>query len=100
MVKRRVVRMSAVGSRQGGVTIGLAFLLVQHVRAHALGAVVTEVGFVLATTPDTVRAPDLAFIHRGRIPAAGLPRGFWKGPPDLAVEILSPDDTRSEVLTK
>jgi Uma2 family endonuclease len=100
LVKGRVVRMSPVGSRHGGVTIGLAFLLVQHVRAHALGAVVTEVGFVLATKPDTVRAPDLAFIRRGRIPATGLPRGFWKGSPDLAVEVLSPDDTPSEVRTK
>lgn len=100
LVKGRVVRMSPVGSRHGGVTVGLAFLLVQHVRAHALGAVVTDVGFVLATKPDTVRAPDLAFIHRARIPETGLPRGFWKGPPDLAVEVLSPDDTRREVLAK
>jgi Uma2 family endonuclease len=47
-----------------------------------------------------VCAPDLAFIHRRRIPATGLPRGFWKGPPDLAVEVLSPDDTPSGVRTK
>jgi Uma2 family endonuclease len=100
LVKGRVVRMSPVGSRHGGVTIGLAFLLVQHVRANNLGAVVTEVGFVLATKPDTVRAPDLAFIHQARIPATGLPRGFWKGPPDLAVEVLSPEDTLSQVRAK
>ena len=100
LVKGRVVRMSPVGSLHGGVTIGLALLLGQHARTHGLGAVVTEVGFVLTTKPDTVRAPDLAFIHRGRIPATGLPRGFWKGPPDLAVDVLSPDDTPSEVRTK
>ena len=39
-------------------------LLTQHVKAHKLGAVGTEVGFKLASNPDTVRAPDVSFIRR------------------------------------
>jgi Uma2 family endonuclease len=46
----------------------------------------------LASNPDTVRAPDLSFVSRERIVVAKDPRGFWIGSPDLAVEILSPDD--------
>jgi Uma2 family endonuclease len=57
------------------------------------------VGFRLFSNPDTVRAPDLSFIRRDRLPAA-LPRGFWKGPPDLAVEVLSPDDRPTEIRAK
>jgi Uma2 family endonuclease len=47
-----------------------------------------------------VRAPDLAFVRRERIPEDGLPQGFWPGPPDLAVEVISPSDTYSEVEEK
>jgi Uma2 family endonuclease len=54
-------------------------------------------GFRVSSAPDTVRAPDLSYIRRERLPGAGLPRGFWKGPPDLAVEVLSPDDRPSDV---
>jgi Uma2 family endonuclease len=70
-----------------------------HVQERGLGAVVTEVGFKLASNPDTVRAPDVAFVRRDRIPTPE-PRGFWNGPPDLAVEVLSPDDRPEEVREK
>lgn len=70
-----------------------------YVRTHRLGRVFTnEPGFVLATDPDTVRAPDLAFIRRERIEATGIPGGYYRGgAPDLAVEIISPNDLYTEV---
>jgi Uma2 family endonuclease len=46
-----------------------------------------------------VRAPDLAFIRQERIPPLD-PKGFWEGPPDLAVEVLSPEDRSSDVQDK
>jgi Uma2 family endonuclease len=100
LVQGRIVRMSPVGGVHGGLTAGFIALLVQHVKAARIGAVATELGFILARNPDTVRAPDVAFINRERIPAGGLPKGFWIGAPDLAVEVLSPDDRLSDVLTK
>jgi Uma2 family endonuclease len=99
LVEGRVIRMSPVGYQHGRIVMQFGFLLGQHVRGPALGVVVTEVGFTLATTPDTVRAPDIAFIRQKRIPATG-PKGFWKGPPDLAVEVLSPDDHPADVRAK
>jgi len=68
----------------------------RHAQERGLGAVVTEVGFKLASNPDTVRAPDVAFVRQDRIPKPE-PRGVWNGPPDLAVEVLSPDDRPEEV---
>ena len=75
--------------------------LSQHVKAHGLGVVCgAETGFVLERDPDTVLAPDVAFVRRERILASGLPPTCWEGPPDLAVEVTSPGDTRREVADK
>lgn len=57
-------------------------------------------GFKLRSDPDTVRAPDAAFVCAGRIPSAGIPPGFWPGAPDLAVEVLSPSHTFAARLEK
>ena len=50
------------------ITVSLA----NHVGAHELGSVVGgDTGFLLTTAPDTVRAPDVAFVRRERVPARG-----------------------------
>lgn len=100
LVAGRVIRMSPTGGVHGCLVLRLGSFLREHVETHNLGRVMTETGFKLASNPDTVRAPDLSFVRRERIPPSGLPRGFWDGPPDLAVEILSPDDRPSETLAK
>jgi Uma2 family endonuclease len=100
LVEGRVIRVSPTGAIHGWLVLHFASLLIQHVDARRLGFVLTEVGFRLSSSPDTVRAPDLAFIRRERLPEGGLPRGFWKGPPDLAVEVLSPDDGPSDIHAK
>ncbi len=58
-----------------------------------------DTGFKIASDPDTVRAPDVAFVGRAR---AGLiaKRGYAELAPDLLAEILSPDDRPAEVLAK
>ena len=79
----------------------LAALLDRHVGEHNLGLVITgEPGFLLARDPDTVRAPDIAFIRAERLAAEPLAEGFRPGAPDLAVEILSRGDTGKEVHNK
>jgi Uma2 family endonuclease len=98
LVEGRVVRMSPVGYLHGRIVVNLATLLNQHVKARRLGVVLTEVGFMLASKPDTVRAPDIAFIAGQRLPPD--PRGFWQGAPDLAIEVLSRDDRPSEISLK
>ena len=100
LVEGRVIRMSPPGIRHGLVSTRIAFLLSQHIEVHHVGVVITPGGFKLATNPDTVREPDVAFVRRDRISGAGVPDGFWPGPPDLAVEIRSPGDRQSEILAK
>lgn len=84
--------MSPAGFRHGVVTARIAAAMASHVEARGLGTVLAaETGFVIAQDPDTVRAPDVAFVRAERL-TAGMPTGFFVGPPDLAVEVLSPND--------
>ena len=70
-------------------------------RAHTLGTVyAAETGFKLASNPDVVRAPDVAFVRRERVEEVGDVEGYWPGAPDLAVEVISPSDTYGEVQEK
>ena len=101
LVKGELHKMSPAGSEHGAVVMNLGAPLGMHVKANNRGVVFgAETGFRLATDPDTVRAPDLAFVRRERIPATGIPKQFWPGAPDLAVEVLSPGDTVYEVEEK
>ena len=94
-----VVREPA-GFRHGAIAATLARLLGAFVHEQGLGMVVAaETGFKLETDPDTVRAPDVGFVRRERVPSP-LPTGYAAFPPDLAVEVLSPDDRPGEVLAK
>ena len=75
--------------------------MARHVEANDLGVVfAAETGFRLATDPDTVRAPDVAFITKTRVEEVGKFEGFWPGAPDLAVEVISPADSYNEVKEK
>jgi Uma2 family endonuclease len=100
LVEGRVVRMSPPGSRHGALASRFVALLHQHVDSHRLGVVLTPAGFRLASDPDTVREPDVAFVRAERIPSTGMPDGFWPGPPDLAIEIRSPGDRRATIQAK
>lgn len=71
-----------------------------YVAQHDLGIVTAaETGFYIERDPDTVRAPDVGFVMKDRVPESRL-RAFFPGAPDLAVEVISPDDRKREVLAK
>jgi Uma2 family endonuclease len=99
LVLGRIVPMSPVGFPHATAVVRLIELLGPHIRRAGLGVVATELGFKLTSNPDTVRAPDVAFIRRERVPLPA-PQGFWQGAPDLAIEVLSPDDRDADVREK
>lgn len=99
LVRGRLIRMSPVAPPHGRVTAVLTARLWNHVTEHGLGEVWNEVGFRLAHDPDTVRAPDVAFVSANRLPQPDA-RGFYRGAPDVAFEVLSPDDRQSDVRDK
>jgi Uma2 family endonuclease len=98
---RGVLRVhEPAGSMHGRVTMNLGGELRAHAKATDAGTVfAAETGFKLFTDPDTVRAPDVAFVAKGREPPPDA-RGFADLAPDLVVEVLSPDERSGEVLAK
>jgi Uma2 family endonuclease len=101
LVRGELRKMTPAGHQHGRIAINVTTPLDQHVRANNLGIVyAAETGFKLASDPDHVRAPDVAFVRRDRVEAVGDVEGFWPGAPDLVVEVISPSDTYAEVEEK
>jgi Uma2 family endonuclease len=107
LVRGALVVREPAGYRHGSVAARIlsalaAFLerdQVARAAAHPLGEVLAaETGFTLHRRPDTVRAPDVAFVAWDRRPEATA--GFAELAPDLAVDVLSPGDRPGEVLAK
>jgi Uma2 family endonuclease len=104
LVEGELRQMSSTGFDHGRCTGNLHGLLIAHVNKRKLGYVLAaETGFVIARTRDnrvTVRAPDVAFVARGRVPANADTSKFLELAPDLIAETLSPSDTAVEVEEK
>ena len=93
--------MSPAGGHHGRIAMRIGSMLEQHVRTNQLGEVfAAETGFLLATDPDTVRAPDAAFVSADRFAQLEDVRGFVPLAPDLVVEVVSPNDSSSDVEEK
>ncbi len=98
LIKGELLTMPPPGYPHGTVTLNLSILLGVYVKTNNLGRVASEMGYKLETDPDTVLAPDISFIARHRVGIRS--EGYRSGPPDVAVEVLSPSDRKSQVERK
>ena len=87
-------------AEHGAASARIVSELDAHVRAGRLGVVLVECGFVLSEDPSTVRIPDVSFVAKAQLPGDGLPSGYFRSGPDLAVEVVSPTDKVSELAVK
>jgi Uma2 family endonuclease len=93
------IRVSPAGTRHGRVCVRLVVRLGAFVERGQLGHVFdSSTGFRLPG--GNVRAPDISFVARGRFRDEEVPEGFGDVAPDLAVEVLSPDDRSRDILDK
>jgi Uma2 family endonuclease len=100
LIDGEIIHMAPAGAQHGGVTMEIAARIQIFVSAKKLGKVyAAETGFTIKRSPDSVRAPDVAFIQSSHLPDP-THAGFIAGAPDLAVEVCSPSDRWSEVLAK
>lgn len=98
LVKGIIRRMPPAGFEHGILSSKIGSNLNKHIKKHQLGYVCSAgTGFKISQNPDTVRAPDAAFICQAAIDEQGIPNGYWEGAPDLAVEVISPSDRDIEV---
>lgn len=99
LIKGELLTMSPAGEEHGAISAYLTWAILQHVRANQLGVVYgSETGFKLETNPDTVLAPDVAFIRRERV--GTISKKYREGAPDLAVEVISPNESRQKIERK
>jgi len=101
LVDGELRRMSPASYQHGRLAMNIASPLDRYVRQQKLGVVLAaETGFLVAKNPDTVLAPDAAFVRRDRVEESGDTVSYWPGAPDLAVEIVSRHDLYTEIEEK
>jgi Uma2 family endonuclease len=98
LIKGELLTMPPPGFPHGTVIVNLSVLLGNYVRSKNLGVLTAGSGFKLETDPDTVLAPDISFTARERVGIRS--EGYRPIPPDLAVEVLSPSDRKTQVERK
>lgn len=101
LVRGEIIQMSPAGWKHGKVALRVGQLLGNFLEREQLGdAYGAETGFVLSVEPPIVLAPDAAFVRKDRLHLVQREEGFFPGYPDLAVEIISPSDRPTPVMTK
>jgi Uma2 family endonuclease len=97
LVRGQLIVREPPGTYHGQISARLLIELGTYVKTHQLGEVFgQDTGFKIESNPDTVRAPDVAFITRDRLPLVTR-RGYSALAPDLIAEVLSPDDRPGQV---
>ena len=99
LINGEVCELTPPGSEHGAISSNILEILGVFVRKHKLGRMFSECGYVITRDPDSVRAPDVSFVaaHRQESPPS---KKFSETLPDLAVEVVSPSDTYSDVIEK
>ncbi len=101
LIRGELVHMPPAGGEHGEVGMLLAIRVGGYVLQHQLGkAYAAETGFTLSRNPDTVLAPDLAFVSTERLPSREERIGFVPVAPDLIVEIISPSERAGMIARK
>ena len=101
LVRGELRKMAPAGAYHSKTAIKIGAALLVYAAANNLGEVFgADGGFRIGSDPDHVLSPDAAFVRRERIAAIGLVDGYWPGAPDLAVEVISPNDRYTEVEEK
>lgn len=100
LVRGEIVRVSPTGFEHLIIVGFLMRVLGSFVAEHDLGVVGGEGGFILDRDPDIVRAPDVVFVRKDRLPPKDQRQSFVEMAPDLAVEVLSPSDTATAINDK
>jgi Uma2 family endonuclease len=98
LVRGVLIEMPPPGQEHGLVTSEIVRLIGNHVRANDLGRVFTESGYLLSEDPDTVRAPNISFIAKSRLPS--LKETYARIAPDLVVEVMSPGNSLDDMNEK
>ena len=79
------------------LSVRLGSILDRYSEGYEHIVVLSECGFIIGRNPDTLRAPDIAVVSKVRFEAAVAEQGYFKGAPDLAIEVLSPSNSSEDM---
>jgi Uma2 family endonuclease len=101
LIKGELIAMPPTHGNHGVPAMRLSGLLTHYILTNHLGQVyAAETGFLIAENPDTVRAPDFAFIQSSRVTPETVAPTWVPVIPDLVVEVVSTGDRETEVASK
>lgn len=101
LIEGELIPMSPTASRHMVVGGDMSFAISAYLSEHQLGRLVSaEAGFQLARQPDSVVAPDYAFLTTAQFAEARAQTGYSELIPSLVIEIKSPTDRESEIARK
>ncbi len=91
-----------MGGESSWIAINLAGFLSAYCRQTNFGWVFgSDAGYqCFADDPQKVRRADVSVVSLVKIPRGQLPAGYIRAVPDLAVEVVSPNDLAEEINTK
>lgn len=101
LVRGSIRMMSPASPVHGLVSARVVHLIATYLSTHQLGVCFADsTGYALPNLENTVRAPDASFVRADRLPPEGVGYGFFQLAPDLAVEVLSPSESRTDIEEK
>jgi Uma2 family endonuclease len=101
LIRGEVTTMSLPGGRHGKIAAKILRMLGNYVERESIGETyAAETGFLIERDPDTVRGADVSFIRAERLQEIVDPDKHVPFAPDLAVEVVSPNDRSPNVLEK
>ena len=93
LIRGKIVVIEPINKATHGLCVtAIIMSLGNYLKRKSIGRAFCRCGVVLFRDPDTVRAPDLLYYSFARMPR--IPDGYFESPPDLAIEVISPDDRR------
>ena len=101
LVRGVLIVMSPAGGDHGWIASRILTRLGTHVESNDLGRTfAAETGFLIEVDPDTVRAPDAAFVSHESLKATPPSKSYLQVAPELVVEVVSPNDSSTDVEAK
>ena len=101
LVRGKIIKYMPAGNLHGIIALKIGRIVGNFVEENNLGVVVAaETGFIISRNPDTVCAPDAAFIGNEKLAEYGIMEGFFPDAPDLAIEVVSPNDKKRDIEDK
>ncbi len=101
LVRGKIIKYMPAGNLHGIIALKIGRIVGNFVEDNDLGVVIAaETGFLISRNPDTVRAPDAAFISNEKLAEYGITEKFFPDAPDLAIEVVSPNDKKREIEDK